>query len=233
MTKESNLDINRNIKLIVGEVVDILNLTEQSITGSGGGGGGKIDTDYPLFSGVRVHGDIKINEIKIKSSTKHMQKVFLKTSNNKEYVINIDMSQMLLRKGHKIKIVSLDIPLEGGVTSAESILAIFNHNTDGKYVDPANFEKLIEVQDRTPLRAVAGIIGVPIIGIFVVIRYFWSSSLILKVIVVAPFIYAAYRIMNHYFDDKSEAYSSHIEEGQERAEALHSYLNRVEKQAVE
>ena len=212
----------------MGEIIDILNLTEQNVTGSGGGG--KIDTDYPLLSGPVVHGEIKIDEIKIESSTKHIQKVFLKTSEKKERVINVDMNQLILRKGHKIKLVALDSPLEGGVTPSSAIVAIFNQNTDGRYVNQANIDKLTEVADKTPMRAMVGVIGVPILGIFIALRYFWSSSLIIKALVIAPFIYGAYRIMNYYFDDKSEAYSSHIEEGKARAKELTAYLDRVEKQ---
>lgn len=233
MTSVSNLDINSPIKLISGEIVEILNLTEQSVTGSGGGGGGKIDTDYPLLSGPVVHGEIKIDEIKIESSTKHIQKVFLKTLEDRERVINVDVSQLVLRKGHKIKVVTLDTPLEGGVTTANAIVAIFNQNTDGRYINQTNIDKLTEVADRTPIRAMVGVVSVPLIGIFIALRYFWSSNLIIKALIIAPFIYAAYRIMNHYFDDKSAAYSSHIEEGQVRASALTAYLDSVEKLATE
>jgi len=231
MTLASNLDVNIPIKLIMGEIVDILNLTEQSVTGSGGGGGSKIDTDYPLLSDPIVHGEIKIDEIKIESSTKHIQKVFLKTPEGKERMINVDVSQLTLRKGHKIKVVALDIPLEGGGTPSSAIVAIFNQNTDGRYVNQANIAKLTEVEDKTPLRSIIAVIGVPLIGIFIALRCFWSSSLIIKALIVVPFIYAAYRIMNYYFDDKSEAYSSHREESQSRASVLVAYLDHVEKRA--
>ena len=232
MTNKSDLDINRNIYLITGEIVDILNVSEQSVTGSGGGGGGKIDTDVAFFTDMRVHGEIKIDEIKIESSTKHIQKVFLKASNNKEHVINVDMNQMVLRKGHKIKIVSLDAHFEADGMSAESILAIFNQDTDGAYIDQAKIKKLTVVADSTPQRAFFGPIAVVIIGVFIALRYFWSSNLMIKALILAPFIYAAYRIMNYYFSDKGGAYSTHIEEADERARALKAYLSRVEKQTL-
>ena len=143
----------------IGEVLEIQSHSETRVFGSGGGG--RIDTDsYNKISGT-------ISSVEISSHVINKTKVWVKTSNNleDEWVFNVDVTELSIRKGHKIgkyNIFNSETDDKGG---HNGIYRKFINFTTGKTLEISSSEYALEALGLINKISWGG--EYPIMGLFI------------------------------------------------------------------
>lgn len=198
------LTFKNRVETVTGTIFSLTNLTEQEISGSGSGGGGKISggggyTNAGYGRIAPVKGKIDEIDIKIESRTHHTQKVFLLGSDKKEYSLELGVKDLSLREGAVVTLL-----WKGGDTRIiprSSILFAYNHNTDEE-MSTAVLSSIISPNPRpTYTRAsLYAFLGVLILGGFIVFKVspfgFIGNSLLFILTLILAVV-----LPNHFTED--------------------------------